>query len=69
MMYGRFTLQPLSLDTPIILQQVRNGGWIVEVGGLRHEMSKTQGAFTTTQEMLNALSEALIVSPAPAPAG
>lgn len=65
-MDGRFSIQPISADIPIILRPVRNGGWIVEVGGLRHEMNQPQGAFTTTQEMLNALSEALIASPAPA---
>ena len=49
-----------SKDTPIVLRQFPNGGWIITETGL-HEgvMGREIGAFGTTSEMLVGLAQFL----------
>ncbi|WP_010137352.1 hypothetical protein [Oceanicola sp. S124] len=56
------TIGVFKLDEPLILRPLPNGGWVISQRSADMSiMGRELGAYSTTREMLNALSFALVL--------
>ena len=57
---GRFpAIDVFATDAPLVLEMAPNGGWIVSQVSGRGIEPKKLGAYSSAQDMLDALSDAL----------